>query len=245
MRAIVRVLCGVASAAVAVGAVRAAAPLTITPLIHASVQIESAGLVIQVDPWSRGDLSRAKPADVILITDDPIHHLDPKAIAMLRKPGATVIVPAASQAKFPDGTPIAIGERRTIGEVVVEAVPAYDTKPGESFHPRGKSNGYLVSVGGQRLYFTGPTQCVPEIRALKNIDIAFFPMNLPAGRMEPVDAAECVNTFRPKAVYINHYDQGFGAGNGTTAGIEATVESFRQALDPSIAFKQGDWYPRR
>ena len=245
MRAILRISCGLAVAVVAVAAVRAASPLTITPLIHASVQVESGGLVIQVDPWSRGDLSRAKAADLILITDDPIHHLDPKAIAMLRKPGATVIVPAASHAKFPDGTAIAIGERKTIGDVVVEAIPAYDTTPGASFHPRGKSNGYLVSVGGHRLYFTGPTQCVPEIRALQEIDVAFFPMNLPAGRMEPLDAAECVNAFKPKAVYINPYDQGFGAGNGATAGIEATVDAFRKALDPSIAFTQGDWYPRR
>src|ERR1700729_2002707 len=77
--------------------------IEITPLIHASLQIEHAGKVIQVDPWSMGDLSRAKPADLILITDDPIHHLDPKAIARLRKPGAPVIIPAAGKARLPDG----------------------------------------------------------------------------------------------------------------------------------------------
>src|SRR5216110_1456062 len=87
----------------------AAAPadVTITPLLHASVQLESGGQVVQVDPWSRADLSRAKPADLILVTDDPIHHLDPKAIAQLRKSGATVLVPVASHAKFPEGTAIA------------------------------------------------------------------------------------------------------------------------------------------
>jgi len=69
---------------------------TITPIVHSSVQIEHAGKVIQVDPWSLGDLGRAKPADLILITDDPVHHLDAKAIAQLRKPGAPVIVPVAS-----------------------------------------------------------------------------------------------------------------------------------------------------
>src|SRR5439155_25726922 len=86
-----------------------AADVTITPILHSSVQIEHDGFVIQVDPWSRADLSRAKPADLILVTDDPIHHLDPKAIAQLRKPVGTVIVPAASQAKFPDGTAMANG----------------------------------------------------------------------------------------------------------------------------------------
>src|SRR6266700_3787209 len=99
MRAVMRILCGVAVVAGAVAAVRGASPLTITPLLHASVQIESGGLVIQVDPWSRGDLSRAKPADLILITDDPVHHLDPKAIGQLRKAGAPVLVPPASRAK--------------------------------------------------------------------------------------------------------------------------------------------------
>jgi L-ascorbate metabolism protein UlaG (beta-lactamase superfamily) len=69
-----------------------AQPVQITPLVHASVQIESGNRVIQVDPWSAGDLSRAKPADLILITDDPIHHLDPKAIQRLRKPNAPVVV---------------------------------------------------------------------------------------------------------------------------------------------------------
>jgi L-ascorbate metabolism protein UlaG (beta-lactamase superfamily)/pimeloyl-ACP methyl ester carboxylesterase len=218
--------------------------LTITPLLHASVQIEYGGQVVQVDPWSRADLARAKPADLILVTDDPIHHLDPAAIRQLRKPGAPVLVPAVSHAKFPEGVAIANGERQTIGGITVEAIPAYDTKPGESFHPKGKSNGYVVTVGGRRLYFTGPTQCVPEIRALKDIDVAFFPMNLPAGRMEPADAAECVNAFKPKAVYINHYDQGFASGAGVTSGIAKTVDAFRAALDASIEFRSGDWYPR-
>src|SRR5213593_4632882 len=99
--------------------------VTITPLLHSSVQLEADGKVIQIDPWSRGDLSRAKPADLILITDDPIHHLDPKAIAQLKKPAATVVVPAASHAKFPEGTAMANGESKTIGPVRVDAIPAY------------------------------------------------------------------------------------------------------------------------
>jgi L-ascorbate metabolism protein UlaG (beta-lactamase superfamily) len=59
--------------------------IELTPLVHSSIQIEYAGKVIQVDPWSRADLSKAKKADLILITDDPIHHLDPKAIAQARR----------------------------------------------------------------------------------------------------------------------------------------------------------------
>src|SRR5262249_57011938 len=104
-------------------ALAAAAPadVTITPLVHASVQLESGGVVVQVDPWSKADLSRAKPADLILVTDDPIHHLDPEAIRRLRKPGAPVLLPAASQAKFADGTILANGEQQIVSGVTVAA----------------------------------------------------------------------------------------------------------------------------
>src|SRR5438309_10865553 len=125
--------------------VASAADVTITPILHSSVQIEHDGFVIQVDPWSRADLSRAKPADLILVTDDPIHHLDPKAIALLKKPGGTVIVPAASHAKFSEGMAMANGETKTIGPARIEAIPAYDIIQGEPSHPKGKSNGYVVT----------------------------------------------------------------------------------------------------
>src|ERR1700704_2938425 len=134
-------------------------PVTITPLIHSSVQIESGGQVIQVDPWSLGDLTRAKPADLILITDDPAHHVDPKAIRQLRKPGAPVLLTAAAQSKFPEGTVLANGEKKTVGGITVEAIAAYDIKPGEPSHPKGKANGYVVTLAGRRLYFAGVPEC--------------------------------------------------------------------------------------
>jgi L-ascorbate metabolism protein UlaG (beta-lactamase superfamily) len=218
--------------------------VTITPLLHSSVQLEADGKVVQVDPWSRADLSRAKPADLILITDDPIHHLDPKAIAQLRKPGAAVLLPAASQPKFAEGTAIANGETKTVSGIRVEAVGAYDIKPGEPSHPKGKSNGYVVTLGGKRIYFAGVTECVPEMRGLRDIDVAFVPMNLPLERMTPPAAAECVNAFKPKAVYLYHYDQSW-AGNGTPLANRAeTIEAFRKALAPGIEFRDADWYPR-
>src|SRR5471030_1283069 len=85
--------------------------ITITPLIHSSIQIKHAGKVIQVDPWSVGDLARFKKADLILITDDPVHHLDVNAIQQLRKPGAPVIIPEVGKAKLSDGIIMANGER--------------------------------------------------------------------------------------------------------------------------------------
>ena len=223
---------------------RSSDEIVVTTLLHASVQLEYGGKVIQVDPWSQADLTRAKPADLILITDDPIHHLDPKAIGQLRKPGAPVVVPAASHAKFTEGTPLANGETKTLAGVSVEAIPAYDIKPGEPSHPKGKANGYVVTLGGKRIYFAGVTECVPEIRALKNIDVAFVPMNLPLERMMPAAAAECVNAFKPKAVYLYHYDQNYAAGKTDAAAIATSVQSFRDAIrGGAIEFRDGAWYP--
>lgn len=220
------------------------ADVTMTPLVHSSVQLESGGLVVQVDPWSKADLSRAKPADLILVTDDPIHHLDPEAIRRLRKPGAPVLLPAASQSKFPEGTVIANGETRTVHGITVEAIPAYDIKPGAPSHPKGKANGYLVTIGGKRIYFAGVTECVPEMRAQRGVDVAFVPMNLPLERMTPAAAAECTNLFAPKAVYVYHYDQSWASTGKPMPNLAATIEAFRAALTSGIEFRQAEWYPR-
>jgi L-ascorbate metabolism protein UlaG (beta-lactamase superfamily)/quercetin dioxygenase-like cupin family protein len=233
-----------AAAAAAPSGSRSPDDIVVTPLLHASVQLEYGGKVIQVDPWSQADLTRAKPADLILVTDDPVHHLDPKAISRLRKPGAPVVVPAASQAKFTDGTPLANGESKTLAGVAVEAIAAYDIKPGEPSHPKGKANGYVLTFGGKRIYFAGVTECVPEVRALRNIDIAFLPMNLPLDRMMPAAAAECVNAFKPKAVYLYHYDQNYAAGKTDAAAIAASVQNFRDAIrGGATEFRDGAWYP--
>ncbi len=218
--------------------------VTITPLLHASVQIEYGDLVIQVDPWSAGDLARAKAADLILVTDDPVHHLDPKAITQLRKPGAPVLLPPAAHAKFPEGIPLANGETKTVAGATVEAIPAYDIKPGEPSHPKGKANGYVITLGDKRIYVAGVTECVPEVRALRGIDVAFIPMNLPLDRMTPAAAAECVKAFAPKVVYVYHFDQTYAARGKPGATIAATLRAFRDALkDTRIEIADAEWYP--
>jgi L-ascorbate metabolism protein UlaG (beta-lactamase superfamily) len=126
----------------------------------------------------------------------------------------------------------------------VEAIPAYDIKPGEPSHPKGKANGYLVTLAGKRIYVAGVTECVPEVRALRNIDIAFVPMNIPLERMTPAAAAECVNLFAPKAVYVYHYDQGWAANGKATPKIDTTLDAFRGALGRGVEFRPGEWYPR-
>jgi L-ascorbate metabolism protein UlaG (beta-lactamase superfamily) len=228
--------------------------IEITPIIHASMQLEHAGKVVQIDPWSRGDLSRAKPADLVLITDDVGHHLDVKAIQRLRKTGAPVVIPANGKAQVPDGIVLANGQSTVAAGVPVESIAAYDIKPGAPEHPKGEANGYVITLGGKRIYFAGVTECVPEIRALKNIDVAFLPMNIPVERMMPAAAAECARSLQPKVVYVYHYDQDFTSrltdpnakprglpGNMT---IAQSLAAFRDALKGgSIEVRDGEWYP--
>jgi L-ascorbate metabolism protein UlaG (beta-lactamase superfamily) len=230
--------------------------LEITPLIHSSVQIEHAGKVVQIDPWSAGDLSLAKPADLILITDDVGHHLDVKAIQQLRKPGAPVVIAANGKSRVSDGIVLGNGESTTLAGIRIEAVAAYDIKPGPPVHPKGEANGYVITVGGKRLYFAGVTECVPEVQALKDIDVAFMPMNIPVGRMTPQASADCVKTFKPKVVYVYHYDQNYasrvtnpqatpqGLPGGLT--VAQSLEAFKKAMNgQTTEVRSGLWYPQR
>jgi L-ascorbate metabolism protein UlaG (beta-lactamase superfamily) len=227
--------------------------IEITPFLHSSVQVEHAGKVVQVDPWSMADLSRAKPADLILITDDPVHHLDVKAIQQLRKPGAPVVIAANGKKQVPDGIVLANGESTTQAGIRVESVAAYDLIPGAPDHPKGEANGYLITLGGRRIYFAGVTECVPELRALKNVDVAFMPMNIPPARMTPSAAAQCVKLLKPKVVYVNHYDQDT-AGRLTDPGatprglpggisVAQSLQAFKDALKGEpLDVRLPDWY---
>ena len=227
------------------------ADITITPFTHSHIQFEHAGKVIHVDPWSVSDLSKAKPADLILITDDVGHHLDPVAIARLRKPGAPVVIAANGKKAVPDGIVMANGDLREVAGIRIEATPAYDVTPGESFHPKGEANGYILTLGSsnRRFYVVGVTECVPEIRGAKNVDVLFFPMNLPAARMEPAAVIDCIAAMKPRpmVVYPYHYDQnwvrpvpdGGKRPQPTTRGLQELVK----ALTPlKIEVRLADWY---
>jgi len=225
--------------------------ILITPILHSSAQVEHAGRVIHIDPWSAGDLSQAKPADLILVTDDPGHHLDPEAIVQLRKPGAPVVLTEKAHSGFPDGMVLSNGESGVFADVRVEAVGAYDMTPGLPFHPKGEANGYVITLGGKRLFFSGVGECVPEIQALQNIDVAVMPMNLPVDRMRPVPVAECVKTFKPKVVYLNHYDNPYTRWLSNPQGDpppnpQDTIRAFSEAIEgEGIEFRDAGWYPPR
>jgi L-ascorbate metabolism protein UlaG (beta-lactamase superfamily) len=141
------------------------------------------------------------------------------------------------------------GERREVAGVTIEATPSYDVTPGESFHPKGEANGYILTLGQSRIYVVGVTECVPEIRAAKNIDVAFFPMNLPAARMEPGAAIDCIRSINPKVVYPYHYDQvwvrpvpaGGSRPQPTTKGLKELRDALmRQKIEVRLA----NWYPQ-
>jgi L-ascorbate metabolism protein UlaG (beta-lactamase superfamily) len=217
--------------------------VTITSFVGASVQVEFDGTVIHVDPWGGGDYSNALPADLILITDTAGDHLDPDLIQQLRKPGTPVVLSSTPEdardegsrerlLRVPDGLVMNNGESLTLAGVPVEAVPMYDIIPGNPFHAKGEGNGYVINFGGQRIYFSGVTECTPELQALEDIDIAFMPMNLPNGRMVPLVAADCVKTIRPAVVYPYHYRR---------LPIEEFVEALRGEADIEVRVR--DWYP--
>ena len=188
--------------------------LKMTPIQHGSLTLEAGGQVIEVDPAISGfgavppDFSKVPKADIVLLTDIHPDHLDPDSLAKVRKPGSTVIIPGAAASKVPDGVIMKNGETKHLGQWTIEAIPMYNLKrgpaAGQFYHDKGRGNGYIVTYGGLRIYIAGDTENIPEMRALKNIDVAFIPMILPY-TMPPEEAAEAVKAFHPKIVYPYHY----------------------------------------
>jgi L-ascorbate metabolism protein UlaG (beta-lactamase superfamily) len=182
--------------------------LRLIPIRHASLMLEAAGQIVHVDPWSQGHYDGLPQADVILITDIHGDHLDPAMIDKLKKSGTAILGPEAVAAKLAGVTVIRNGETKSVGKWSFEAIPMYNLKRGPAegkfYHDKGRGNGYVVTYGGFRLYISGDTEGVPEMRALKSIDVALVSMNLPY-TMPPEEAADAVRAFRPKVVYPYHY----------------------------------------
>ena len=177
-----------------------AGTLKITPIQHASMMIEAGGQVIQVDP-AQGNFDGLPPADVVLITDIHGDHFNAADINKVKKANATVIAPQA--VTYPGSTVMHNGDTKKIGAWSIEAVPMYNIQRTQ-YHDKGRGNGYVITYGGLRVYISGDTEGTPEMRALKNIDVAFVCMNLPY-TMPPQEAAEAVKAFHPKIVYPYHY----------------------------------------
>ncbi len=212
-----------------------AGPVLITPLNHASTRIEAGGKLIYLDPAKPVDFSKAPKADLILITDIHGDHMDPASVAAVSKAGTEIISSAAVAQTVTAAKPIHNGESKTWGDFKIEAIPAYNLtrgpEPGKLFHDKGRGNGYVLTYGGKRFYFSGDTEGVPEMRALKNIDVAFVYMNLPY-TMTPEEAADAVRAFHPKIAIPYHY-----------RGSDLSV--FQKRLEGTgIEVRLLEWYPK-
>jgi L-ascorbate metabolism protein UlaG (beta-lactamase superfamily) len=188
--------------------------LRLTPLYHGSVMLEFGGKVIHVDPWSQGDYTGIPQADMFVITHTHRDHLDPMMIDNLKKPGTIIVgppavidtlncAPACGQAET-----VTDAEKKTVMGITFEGVPMYNivqgSAPGMPFHHKGIGSGYILNFGDTRVYFSGDTECTAEMKALKNISVAFLAMNPPRTE-STTEAAECAKAFKPKIVYPYHY----------------------------------------
>jgi L-ascorbate metabolism protein UlaG (beta-lactamase superfamily) len=185
-----------------------AGPVKITPVYHASLLIEAAGKTICLDPAKPANFAGLPQADLILITDIHQDHMDPSLISTESKAGTEIMAPPAVVKTVTTAVPISNGETKKWGAWTIEAVPMYNIKrgpaPGRLYHDKGRGNGYILTYGGKRFYFSGDTESIPEMRTLKNIDVAFVCMNLPY-TMPPDEAADAVKAFHPKIVIPYHY----------------------------------------
>jgi L-ascorbate metabolism protein UlaG (beta-lactamase superfamily) len=183
--------------------------LEITFIGHGTLMFSFDGKIIHVDPWTEfTDYKDMPKADIILVTHDHYDHLDKKAIATLKKDGTQIILNEAGNKQLGEGTVMKNGDIKTLSGLKIEAVPAYNivnTMDGSKpYHPKGAGNGYIITFGDKRVYVAGDTENTPEMKALKAIDIAFLPMNLPY-TMTPEMVADAAKALKPAILYPYHY----------------------------------------
>lgn len=183
--------------------------IKLTFIGHGTLMIEHQGRVIHVDPWSKlADYQKLPPADMLLITHEHQDHYDATAIAQASKPGTTVIYTETIGSERNDGKVFKNGDAQVIDAINIEAVPAYNLvhlrEDKQPYHPKGRGNGYVLTIDGKRIYIAGDTENVAELKELKNIDVAFLPMNLPY-TMTPEMVADLAMAIKPKILYPYHF----------------------------------------
>ena len=182
--------------------------IEITFIGHGTLMLTYNGKVFHVDPWSKlADYSKFPKADFIVITHEHQDHLDVDTINKIQNKDTVMVSNEKSHQKLPQSQVMKNGERKELNGVLIEAVPAYNMvhmrKPGEPYHPQGSGNGYIFTFGDKRVYVAGDTENTPEMKKLKNIDVAFLPMNLPY-TMTPEMVADAAKAFKPKVLYPYH-----------------------------------------
>lgn len=182
--------------------------LTIYFIGHGTLMFDFNGKIIHVDPWSKlTDYTKLPKADLIMITHQHGDHYDTTAIKQLWKKNTTLVLNSGLHETVNKGEIMKNGDSKVFLGIKIEAVPAYNTTPDkDKFHPKGRDNGYVFNFGNRRVYVAGDTEDIPEMQFLKNIYIAFLPMNQPY-TMLPKQVSEAVDKFKPKILYPYHYGE--------------------------------------
>ncbi|WP_299649491.1 MBL fold metallo-hydrolase [uncultured Jannaschia sp.] len=214
--------------------------VTVHPVSHASFVMETPAGVIYADPvGGAAEYAELPPPDLILITHEHGDHYDADTLAglvgeatrIIANPAVYAMLPAELQDRAEE---IGNGGETSFGDVSIEAVPAYNTTDGRlEFHPEGRDNGYVLNFDDFRVYISGDTEDIPEMRALEDIDLAFLCMNLPY-TMDAEQAASAVQEFTPTYVYPYHY-------RGQDGGTQNPAE-FAQLAGDATEVKTGEWY---
>lgn len=186
-----------------------AGDLEITFLGHGTLMLAFGGRIIHIDPYSQvADYARLPGAHLVLITHEHGDHLDLNALARVRTGQTELVWTEACARRGEGGIVMRNGDVRTVQGVIIEAVPAYNVvhrqESGQPFHPRGAGNGYILTFGDTRVYVAGDTENTPDLKSLRDIDVAFLPMNLPY-TMTPEMVADAAKAIQPKIVYPYHY----------------------------------------
>ncbi|MDO9375398.1 MAG: MBL fold metallo-hydrolase [Bacteroidota bacterium] len=213
--------------------------LTIQPIMHASLVLAYHQMNIYVDPTGGGSAYKGMAApDVIIITDIHGDHFDLKTIDSINTKNAVLVVPKAVADKLPatmNKQKIVVlnnGETTKQQGVSIKAIPMYNLpEEAESRHPKGRGNGYVLTIADKNIYISGDTEDIPEMRALTNIDIAFVCMNLPY-TMDVTQASQGVLAFKPAIVYPYHH-----RGQDIN-----TFKSLVNAGNASIDVRLREWY---
>lgn len=208
--------------------------IRIQPLNHATFILEWNGKRIFVDPVGGAQRFQTTP-DLILVTDIHGDHMNADTLKAIAKENTRIVAPEAVASQLPAELKskvlvMANGETKEAQGVTIEAVPMYNlTQDRLKFHSKGRGNGYVLTLGGKRIYISGDTEDIQEMRALKNIDIAFVCMNLPY-TMTVEQAASAVKEFKPKIAYPYHYrgsdTEKFKVLVGTDSGVEVRLRDW-------------------
>ncbi len=185
--------------------------LKITFVGHGTLIFSFGGKIIHVDPFSQlADYSKLPKADLILITHGHQDHLDRSAIDKIKTEKTHIVSNQDSYDKIKTGIVMKNGDTKTVLNLKIEAVPAYNIvnkRQGDiPFHPKGDGNGYIITFGDKRVYVAGDTENTPEMKRIKDIEVAFLPMNLPY-TMTPEMVADAAKAFKPRILYPYHFGE--------------------------------------